>query len=707
MVDVLKDIGRGENGLEKQEPTGIWEISDEKKEAGDSETTDPLLPVSLAALVPVQRFGTSLDVWAFRTMRSIAAVDQFWVSYLATFATISPVRAMTHTAGVVLVDAALNMLYTACVILQLRTSVVVLETGREYVDPVLIVRQRLVSLAFWADLLSCLGGLWSILDLHVIALFRLLRCWRLPGSTYFLYELSRGQIEEPIFALLELVLSMCLVIHLFACAWFSTIIAGLDESSDLHWLDHKLGHSRYLSCLHAGTALLSGSREPEAVAADDGYTDIEAFACIVLGPIGAVYLAFIFAKSLTLLESVNQSTDRYRNRVSEVIAMLNSLTVPADLKGRILTYHTFLSIHNVPSSEQNKGAYHELCEGMSRNLHQELKIHLFETLVLSAPFFQEMPSQVVVQMVIAFNEAVYGPGDMIIVQGEPGTQLFFVVKGSCDVLIQTEEGRSKKVATKQAGDYFGEVALVLDQKRTASIVARSFCILAKLTRDAFETVLNDCPLVKETMILQIIRQSGVKFLKTSQASDGSNKSTSRDDTLRDGIDDTQTVQEENCPNNGQQIEGLQSARRMPRSARRPHKSDCPELVTEPAPCLFEETEDNPRSAHQYQFLQKEIGIQQKSSAVQKFEREARHVLEESMRQMRLILEATHCNEEACEEAELNELTRDVRKMRVRLESIDHRLRHVEVARATKRHKEILQSMLAASQSSTDNLLKTE
>ena len=87
-------------------------------------------------------------------------------------------------------------------------------------------------------------------------------------------------------------------------------------------------------------------------------------------------------------------------------------------------YHTFLSVHNV-----NKGAYAELCSGLSKSLHQELKMHLFETLVLTAPFFQEIPSNVVVQMVMAFEEDVFAPGDLIINQGEVGTELFFVIKG--------------------------------------------------------------------------------------------------------------------------------------------------------------------------------------------------------------------------------------------------------------------------------------
>lgn len=673
----------------------------------DSQIHDPLEPY-----LPLQRFGHPLDIWAFRVLRVIAIFDSIWVTFLASFASIhGPTKTFTENIGVILLDAVLNLVYAAGVILQLRTSVVMLETGSEYVDPKTIVQYRVKRPTFWADVFSCLGAFWSILNIHYAALFRLLRCWRMPSSNSFLYELTDGEMDNSMWAIFELVLSILLIMHVFACAWFCAILTG---TSDYDLLEQKLGSDWYLSCLHAGADLLSGLGEPKSVQALGGYSDNEASACVVLGPIGAVYLAYIFAKAVDLLEAVNHSTFRYRNRVTEVSSMLHSLTVPASLKARILTYHTFLSIHNVPHNGQEHGAYGELCHGMTKSLHQELKVHLFEQLVLTAPFFQEMPSQVVVQMVTAFSEAVYGPGDMIIVQGESGTELFFIVKGWCEVLIQNEnsEWRGQTVvATKQAGDYFGEVALVLDQLRTASIRAKSFCILAKLTRTAFEAVLDNCPLVKETMIMNIIRQTGAKHFQAASSKGSKEKtdgSSSSSDTS-DSNDDEDEAEDE-------AVESLQSARNVLRSARRLHSSDCPELATEPALDPFEKDDDTIGSCIAKQKLLAETNgakAYEMETAMgfqwdlQTFEQDAWKMFESAMNQIRPVIEAIKSSDDDVGDngPELEALTKQMRSMRFRFESIDDRLRHVEVARATKRHRELLQSMLRATQPDDEPLLK--
>merc|ERR1719265_1064261 len=114
--------------------------------------------------------------------------------------------------------------------------------------------------------------------------------------------------------------------------------------------------------------------------------------------------------------------------MSQILAVMGSLTVPATLKQRVLLYHTFLSVHNI-----YKGAYDDLFAGLSKNLARELKLYLFESLVEKAPFFQDVPPSVVMQMVMAFEEEVFAPGDLIIRKGDVGAEVFFIIKGSCEV----------------------------------------------------------------------------------------------------------------------------------------------------------------------------------------------------------------------------------------------------------------------------------
>merc|ERR1719277_2087639 len=110
-------------------------------------------------------------------------------------------------------------------------------------------------------------------------------------------------------------------------------------------------------------------------------------------------------------------------------------------------------------------------------------------------------------MVKAFELSVFSPGDMVVTKGEVGSEMFFIVKGVVDILIEDgahQRRASMKVAEKRMGDYFGEVALVLDnQVRTAWVCAHTFCVLAQLTRSAFEECMRGAPEVRQAMVHRI------------------------------------------------------------------------------------------------------------------------------------------------------------------------------------------------------------
>lgn len=72
------------------------------------------------------------------------------------------------------------------------------------------------------------------------------------------------------------------------------------------------------------------------------------------------------------------------------------------------------------------------------------------------------------------------PGEAVIREGEPG-ELFYIVE-SGDVEI-TKEGRH--VAALGAGDYFGEIALLRDVPRTATVTAKRETVLQALDRATF------------------------------------------------------------------------------------------------------------------------------------------------------------------------------------------------------------------------------
>lgn len=83
--------------------------------------------------------------------------------------------------------------------------------------------------------------------------------------------------------------------------------------------------------------------------------------------------------------------------------------------------------------------------------------------------------------------------EKIVVQGEPGDDFYMIIEGQAAVLQRRAEGEDFiEVGRLGPSDYFGEIALLLDRPRAATVVARGPLKCVKLDRQRFERVLGSC-----------------------------------------------------------------------------------------------------------------------------------------------------------------------------------------------------------------------
>jgi len=126
------------------------------------------------------------------------------------------------------------------------------------------------------------------------------------------------------------------------------------------------------------------------------------------------------------------------------------------------------------SSTQKKG-FKEENSGFAQNMTFLQQVNLFKRL----PKDQHP--------ILAANviPTSYKTGQVVIAQGDPGSEFFVIKSGSATVSIAQEEQAAQQVATLTSGDYFGEAALLRDEPRTATITAATNLSTLKLTRDKF------------------------------------------------------------------------------------------------------------------------------------------------------------------------------------------------------------------------------
>jgi len=90
----------------------------------------------------------------------------------------------------------------------------------------------------------------------------------------------------------------------------------------------------------------------------------------------------------------------------------------------------------------------------------------------------------------AMSEVSAPQGEKVINQGDQGDFLFVIESGKLDCVIKVD-GADKVVKTVEAGDVFGELALLYNCPRAATVLAKEACVMWKLDRDTFNNIVKE------------------------------------------------------------------------------------------------------------------------------------------------------------------------------------------------------------------------
>ena len=111
---------------------------------------------------------------------------------------------------------------------------------------------------------------------------------------------------------------------------------------------------------------------------------------------------------------------------------------------------------------------------------------------LSPILFSALDDEQVQVVVDAMKPIQFKQGDDIILQGDEGDLFYILDEGTCDVYVNKgEEGKEgEKVTDYKSSDYFGDLALMYNAPRAATVKASSATVKTwALERDIFKTVL--------------------------------------------------------------------------------------------------------------------------------------------------------------------------------------------------------------------------
>jgi CRP-like cAMP-binding protein len=106
-----------------------------------------------------------------------------------------------------------------------------------------------------------------------------------------------------------------------------------------------------------------------------------------------------------------------------------------------------------------------------------------------------------------FLKEEYGPGEIIFRKGDSSECAYFILSGEAEV-VTDERGKGIVIATLSSGEYFGEMALLSNQPRNATVRARTNLSVEVIGKDNFLTMLSTVRSAREDVTKTIEKRLG-------------------------------------------------------------------------------------------------------------------------------------------------------------------------------------------------------
>lgn len=150
---------------------------------------------------------------------------------------------------------------------------------------------------------------------------------------------------------------------------------------------------------------------------------------------------------------------------------------------------------------------------MESSLNAEATVESF----LSAnPLFYSLSDSVLTSIAEKVQLVEYGPGQNIVNEGEIGDSFYLIKEGRVRVLKQTDEDSSELVLSELGqAEGFGEMSLIIDQPRSATVRAIGNVKALKLTKDDFQGLMRSLPSLATKM--HMLAGERVSLLETLDA----------------------------------------------------------------------------------------------------------------------------------------------------------------------------------------------
>ena len=134
----------------------------------------------------------------------------------------------------------------------------------------------------------------------------------------------------------------------------------------------------------------------------------------------------------------------------------------------------------------------------------------YERMLQSVAIFEPLNDSEREALARSLARHVYAPGELILRRGEPGDSMFIIDRGRVGIQLHAPDGTLLQVAVLERGNFFGEMALLTGEPRTADVSALEETVILEIRKPAMRQLLEENAQLAEALSLKLTeRQSGL------------------------------------------------------------------------------------------------------------------------------------------------------------------------------------------------------
>ncbi|MDT0552098.1 ion transporter [Urechidicola vernalis] len=340
-------------------------------------------------------------------------------------------------------------------------------------------------------------------EISLVLWFRLIRLIRIRQLFIIFKRWQRLYSINPGFLRIAKFFSVIMLLsHIIACGWY--LSAFLSKFPEKSWAVLENIHisdvfTQYVRSIYWTITTMTSV----------GYGDIvphlnyEYIFSIIAMLIGASTYAFIIGNIASLISSLDAQKSNYWNNLDSLKLYLKQRGVSRNVNSRVQNFYEYRWVHHRGINEDV--LLNNLPEPFRLEVMQELTKELLE----EVPMFKYCSRQLKNVLILALHAETFNPGSFISRTGDNGNEIVFISKGIIQVV---NEPTGDIYCELESGEYFGNLSIVLQEKRTAAIRTKTFCETFILDSNTFYTIKKSFPEFMDVMKKMSAEKSG----KTNQ-----------------------------------------------------------------------------------------------------------------------------------------------------------------------------------------------